>query len=92
MGKAAVCLLVTSVPVAILFYEIHLYVTFVLSLVLVALHWGAADKEIVLVALLWCAADKEIVLRFNKVLFPFAMWGNVIMDNTTPSCRFLLII
>ena len=48
MGKAPVCLLETSVSVAILFDEIHLYVTFVLSLVLVALHRGTADKEIVL--------------------------------------------
>jgi hypothetical protein len=50
----------TPVPVAILFDEIHLYVTFVLSRVLVALQWGDGDKE--------------IVLRFNKFLFPFAMW------------------
>jgi hypothetical protein len=62
MGKPAVCLLEISVLVAILFDEIHLYVTFVLSLVLVALLWSAADKEIVLVALLWGAGDKEIVL------------------------------
>ena len=48
-------------PVVILFDKTHLYVTFVLSLVLVALHWGAGDKE--------------IVLRFNEFLFPFAMWG-----------------
>jgi len=59
IGKVPVCLLETSVPVAILLYEIHLYVTFVLSLVLVAQHWGAGDKE--------------LVLRYDKFIFPFAM-------------------
>jgi hypothetical protein len=60
-GKALVCLLGISVPVAILFDEIYLCVTFVLSPMLVAQHWAAADKE--------------IVLRSNRLLFPFAMWG-----------------
>jgi hypothetical protein len=61
MGKAPVCLFETSVRVAILSDEIHHYVTFVLSFVLVTLHGGAGDKE--------------IVLRINKFPFPFAMWG-----------------
>jgi hypothetical protein len=61
MGISPVSLLETSVLVAIHFGEIHLYATFVLTLVLVTLQWGAGDKE--------------IVLRFNKFLFPFAIWG-----------------
>jgi len=54
-------LLEMSVPVAILFDEIHLYVTFVLNLVLLTQHWGAGDKE--------------FVLSYDKFLFPFAVLG-----------------
>ena len=44
--KAQFSLLETSVPVANLFDEVPLYVTFVPSPVLVAQHWGAGDQSL----------------------------------------------
>jgi uncharacterized membrane protein len=53
-GKISGFFVETSVLVS-QFDEIHLYATFVLTLMLVTLHWGAGDKQ--------------IVLMFNKLFF-----------------------